>query len=402
MKTIPLVLIAALAGSGIGAAMAYVSVGPLAGDQLATPKTDRLPSESRDQIPTPKATVNAVVHDFGTMQRGATRTHEFVVRNDGDAPLTLTAGDTTCKCTSFTVSMQMVPPGGEALARLEWVAKSLPGAFRQSAALLTNDPYNSRIDLSVEGDVVNATGLQPDEFSLGRVGVNDSVSSSIVVLSFEEEDLIVKAETVDVQQSADKFSLEVTPLPADELPDSRAKAGARVTLTTAPGLPIGVLTEWVTLRTNVASKDGEPDTLQVPVVGRVEGDLSIHGPGWSPENGVLALGIIDNSVGKKTKLRVSIKGPDAEGASLKVVEVDPPELKVTLSEPRKVREQVVHVPMTIEVPVGTQPMNHLNTGYDSETGKYDYPEGRIRISSTLPSTPEIELRVRFAIEDTKR
>lgn len=35
----------------------------------------------------PKAVYPAMVHDFGTVERGATLEHTFIVRNEGTAPL---------------------------------------------------------------------------------------------------------------------------------------------------------------------------------------------------------------------------------------------------------------------------------------------------------------------------
>ena len=53
----------------------------------------------------PKAVVvNSEHHDFGSMDRNEHGTHAFVIRNDGDAPLTLVTGKTTCKCTVFAAA----------------------------------------------------------------------------------------------------------------------------------------------------------------------------------------------------------------------------------------------------------------------------------------------------------
>ena len=45
----------------------------------------------------PKVTiVNGERHEFGTMDRNAHGTHAYIVRNDGDAPLTLSTGQPSC------------------------------------------------------------------------------------------------------------------------------------------------------------------------------------------------------------------------------------------------------------------------------------------------------------------
>src|SRR5689334_8956734 len=57
--------------------------------------------------------VNGERYDFGTMDRNAHGTHSFIVRNDGDAPLTLTTGQPSCSvCIKiFQVAKDVLEPG---------------------------------------------------------------------------------------------------------------------------------------------------------------------------------------------------------------------------------------------------------------------------------------------------
>ncbi|MEM8865981.1 MAG: DUF1573 domain-containing protein [Planctomycetota bacterium] len=415
MKLLPMIFIAAAIGGGLGVAMAYTIVGPAESDPFAAiaeksaaKKSAASPAASVAPASQPQVVVDEPTFNFGVMQKGAKRSHAFVVRNEGDTPLVLTAGETTCKCTDFVTDTAPVPPGGETQVKLEWVAKTTPGPFRQKANLKTSDPSNPLVELYVEGEVVEPTGLFPRSFALGRIGADQRRTAAVVLMTYDQDELEVTAdppvsddESVDGETGgksrSEAYSLEVEQLTPENLPDERAKAGVRVTLTAGPGLPVGVVNDWVTLNTNLP----DAETLQVPILGRVEGDLSVHGPGWSAETGVLAFGIVKSEVGKKTKLRVSIKGPNAADANLAIDEVDPPELQVELGDPRQVREGVIHVPLSVEVPAGTRPMVRLNNGRKPD-GTYAYPEGIVRLTSDLKSTPEIELRVRFAVEGSAR
>jgi hypothetical protein len=51
--------------------------------------------------PWPKAVVMGPVFMFGTMRVGDDKSHDFVIKNEGDADLILKTGKTTCKCTRF-------------------------------------------------------------------------------------------------------------------------------------------------------------------------------------------------------------------------------------------------------------------------------------------------------------
>ena len=420
MKLLPLILVALVVGTALGTTLAYVAVGP-APEPVAVPVVDDLQGDDLDKllserlgnlIPTPAATPRAKLrvdeqeYDFGVMQRGAKQSHEFVIHNDGDAPLRLKVLKTSCKCTVGDAGGGPIPPGESAPVKLEWIARALPGPFRQTASLETNDPLHSPFELSISGEVIDATGLAPQEFSLGRVSTDESREASVVFMSFDREDLELTADPPDAEDNpgagGESYAVEVTPLAVEDLPDSRAKAGARITLKVKPGLPIGVINGWVTLHTNLP----EVEELQVPVFGRVEGDLSIHGARWSEHTGVLAIGIVDAKQGFKSRLRVSIKGEKANDPKLRIIEVDPPELQVSLGEAREVREGVAHVPLTIEVPAGTRPLVRLHTGRKPD-GTYQHPEGIVRLATgdaadetgdeRSGEDSEIELRVRFAV-----
>ncbi|MEN1681589.1 MAG: DUF1573 domain-containing protein [Planctomycetota bacterium] len=402
MKRLILLLVAAAVGSGVGAAMASLAVGPMEGDQLlgAAPAAVSVAAPSFD-AGEPRVAVELQEYNFGSMIRGERQSHRFVVKNVGDGPLTLTPGETTCKCTSFTVDNAVLPPGGSTEAEVTWEAKVSAGPFRQTANLETNDPRQPLVPLSVAGEVLDASDLDPQEFVLGRMGVEDSREVSLVVMTFDDPELEVTATPPQPvsDQAGDRdlpYRVEVAPLPTEELPDPRAKAGAKVTLIAGPRLPIGPVREWVTLQTNLKSFPSR----QVPIFGRVEGDMSIRGRGWSADTGVLALGFIKREQGRSVNLLVSVKGPDAAGAKLSVDEIDPPELLAELGEPRKVRDEVYHWPLKVAVPPGTPPMVRLQTGR-LPSGKFQFPEGRVRLASDLPSTPELELGVRFAVEASR-
>ena len=61
--------------------------------------------------PYPAVEVGETEYDFGSMDSNATDSHEFIFRNVGDAPLTLEAGKTTCKCTLSDIGDGTILPG---------------------------------------------------------------------------------------------------------------------------------------------------------------------------------------------------------------------------------------------------------------------------------------------------
>lgn len=381
MKPLPTALISAVLGAALGAAIAFArSESP--GD--SNPLADALAGPAAN-LSRPKVVVEEAEYKFGSMQRGATRQHEFVVRNQGDAPLRLTAGSTSCKCTQFVVEPKPVPPGEEITVTLEWIARSAPGEFRQTANLNTNDPSRPMVALSVAGEVVEPSGLEPNSFVFGDIRSGGSASTWVLFYSNDVEDLQIEAEVPSGESVSERFEVKVDPIDKQDLPNANAVAGYKVTLMAKPGLPVGQVMEWVTLKTN------QPDSeeLEIPVFGRVVGDITLHGSGWSEEAGVLHLGMVPAEEGMKRRLILSSKGQHASDTKYELLSVDPPELKVELGETRRKNDDVYHTIITIEVPAGTRPMIHLNT--------HQGDDGLVRLKTTHPTSSELNLRVRFAV-----
>jgi hypothetical protein len=149
---------------------------------------------------------------------------------------------------------------------------------------------------------------------------------------------------------------------------------------------MGRLDQWLTLHTNLP----EAKTLEIPVVGQVVGNISVHGNLWNENQGVLYLGHVMSDQGAVANLNIVVRKEGTEEVKLEVLSSDPPELVATLGEPRQLKASLVHVPLRIEIPPGTHPMVRLHTAQSDE--------GRVTIKTSLPEAPELVLSVRFAVE----
>jgi hypothetical protein len=90
------------------------------------------------------------------------------------------------------------------------------------------------------------------------------------------------------------------------------------------------------------------------------------------------------------RLNLAIRGDLAQSTELEVAETDPPELKATLGERRRISDQLVHMPLVVELPKGTPPM--VRTGEPAST------DAKIVLKSNNPKASEILLRVHFTVE----
>ncbi len=384
MRILSIILISAFVGTALGAAVGYVeernNVGTGAIIDGATAAT---PLVSEDA---PRVQVEQPNYNFGILQRGYKKSHEFVIKNVGKQPLKLSVGHTTCKCTLGEVSDRPIQPGEATNVKLEWTAKSDAGPFRQTASINTNDPLASQVTLSVEGEVTEASSLSPTELAFGRISTGETKSAQMFIMAMLQDKLEVGEPQLSDEKTRDKFDIKVERVEKSELPNPTAKDGVRITLTTKPGLPVGHFNEWLAVTTNMP----DADKIEIPVIGQVVGDISVRGIAWDEAQGALRLGSVESSKGKRDTLNLTVRGPEAGNVKFTVESCDPPELKVTVGEIKQLKPELVHVPLVIEVPPGTRPMVRLDTAQGEA--------GRIVLKTTHPSVPELVLGVRFSVE----
>src|SRR3954469_13838111 len=132
MRVLSTILVAALVGVLGGAAIAYVEIrsDPDAIDALSDELAEKAKSGGTESS---HIVVDGPNYNFGSMQRGTTKSHEFVIHNTGTAPLTIRNAGTTCKCTLSKVAEESIAPGGSTSVKLEWTAKVDHGPFQQTA-----------------------------------------------------------------------------------------------------------------------------------------------------------------------------------------------------------------------------------------------------------------------------
>ncbi|MEO1497585.1 MAG: DUF1573 domain-containing protein [Planctomycetota bacterium] len=400
------ILFSAAVGAAAGTWLAYRDTGPMTTAFYPSPTEAEGPSfggatppsavepapaatppiNTVTEAPTPHAEVDSSVHDFGTMIRGGTESHDFVVTNTGAAPLSLEMGSTSCKCTLSDAAISDLAPGESTTVTLTWVAKVNAGPFRQTANVLTNDPRHPRLVLSVEGQVTDVTGMKPREFLVGKVNAADTVEASVYLGSYEDTPIAVTAAMSNNTRNPDLYQVSVVPIEAAESPLEGATSAVRIDLVAGPGLPLGGLTEWVEIETNL---EGAAKVL-APVVGAVEGDISLHGRGWNRELGVLNFGTIPSAEGATAKLLVSFKGDTAADAAIEIAETDPAWIVAQAEPPRAVSETKTHIPLTLRIPPGQAPAIHNESGQG-------IGDAHVVLKTNNPETPEVDVRLRFII-----
>lgn len=106
--------------------------------------------------PQPNVAVPEASYDFGRIGAKDVVTRTFLLRNTGDAPLTISRAYTTCGCTTAVISADVIPPGKAVTAELVFDAGFHDAAgqtVRRGLIIESNDPDQPQAEIWVQADV---------------------------------------------------------------------------------------------------------------------------------------------------------------------------------------------------------------------------------------------------------
>lgn len=95
-------------------------------------------------------------YDFGTIGPQDVVEKTLIMRNTGDAPLTISRAYTTCGCTTAEISASVIPPGMVATIRLVFDAgfHDVSGqTVRRGLIIENNDPNQSQVEIWMQATI---------------------------------------------------------------------------------------------------------------------------------------------------------------------------------------------------------------------------------------------------------
>jgi hypothetical protein len=401
MKLLGLTFVACLAGFALGAGAAW--------QHIKKPAWQGFPVAENPATPqaVPKLAVDSELFVFGVMKGGGTGSHQFHFFNHGQAPLTLKAGATSCKCTVSEVEKGILSPGDSGSVTLQWHPKEVVGRFEQNAKIITNDPIRPELVLSVSGEVTVGLRAIPPSLVLSSLARQDTAHADVRIYCYlPGQPLEIDGFKMAYDALAPYFTVTHEPIPKSDLAqEPNAQSGVLLHVGVKPGLPQGPFQQTILIATN------QPDatSVAIPIEGKVSGDISVAGPDWDDDQNSLNLGAVKSQIGASRQLQLIVRGPknvDKNGADkngsdrnwaetrFEVGRVEPDYLHVTLGKTEVLGSgaslRISRTPLTIEVPPGSPQESHLG----SEQGHV----GVIVLETTDPQTPQFKVRVRFAVE----
>lgn len=191
-----------------------------------------------EQRPEPKLVVKERTVKIGRMTEGKRAKARFHIENQGNADLFIDRVSASCGCTiprKLTEDEKRVEPGEKLELVAEFNSKSRRGKQRKSVTVTSNDPYEPRLQLFIEAEVITLLDIQVKDrparrFSFGSVRPGTRIASTVDILP-TEPGRTFELESLEVRHAALTFTTEAT--------GKDDRRGVRVRFRVAPDAQIG-------------------------------------------------------------------------------------------------------------------------------------------------------------------
>ncbi len=300
------------------------------------------------------------------MRKESSKTHDFILLNKGDAPLTVTLIQTSCKCTIADLKGKKATllPGEKTEISLKWRAEDYSPRFAQSAQIQTNDPSREIIDLRVEGVVIQPLRPSPEKYVFSSVSASKESALGIRFFSYDYPDLKIVGHKFENESTSEFYELTTTDMESTQLrKEVGAKRGYILKLAVKPGIPIGSFQQKVIIETSAPAPD---QFVTIPIEGIAKGDISIVADlPYDPDHSILRFGNISRDKTAVGTMKFIIKNaPDDIKITFdKANSIDWELLGIEIGEPKKLAK-IVSIPIKVSVAKGQKPVSLIGPTQD--------------------------------------
>ncbi len=215
----------------------------------------------------PKAVPVEPITDVGVVPKGDKVVHDFLIRNEGDAPLQITDVKASCGCTVVDYD-KVVAPGQTGKIHAEVDSTTFNGPISKSVTVFTNDPDNAQIELTLRAKI--------EPFIQAKPGY----ARYITVQGEEKTGTISQTIWAPDGTSFDVLKVE-SPFPylktsyreakqEERIPDVAGKQW-RIEMTLSNDAPVGALADHVRITTNHPKQK----LVTIPISGFVRPILAV-------------------------------------------------------------------------------------------------------------------------------
>ena len=218
------------------------------------------------EAPGPTAVALETIKDFGVVNKGQRVTHEFKIRNAGDATLNITEVRPSCGCTVAEFDKAIAPgEEGKIIATVD--TRNFKGGIAKSVRIFTNDAENPQIDLVIKANVRSQVEVDPGYARFIAVYGEPQKTSVQSVWSQEHRDLEILG-----AESPYPF-VKVAYREAEEGERLRGVDGRQwqVEVELDQDAPVGPMADFIVLTTD----HPKLKTMRIPISGFVRPVISV-------------------------------------------------------------------------------------------------------------------------------
>jgi hypothetical protein len=257
-----------------------------AGAAAMTTPPAAVPAEPEKQ---PKLVVAEPVRDLGRVRRGERLEVVYELENAGEAPLQIRSAQPSCGCTVASFDKQ-IEPGEKGELRAVIDTANLEGALAKGVTVISNDPAQPRLVLTLKLEVLAYVHVTPSFARLLQVQSMPPAATAVHLWTVDGPPLELGA----IETGADWIVARARRAEPGERREEGPAEQWRVEVSLAPEAPLGPLTQSVVVATN---HPRQPE-VQIPLSGFVRPVLSTQptaadfgtlGRGADPKQFVLKL-----------------------------------------------------------------------------------------------------------------
>jgi len=307
----------------------------------------------------PKAVAVEPIKDVGFVAKGDMATNEFVIRNDGDAPLELREVRAACGCTVADFD-KVIAPGKTGKVRVTVDTKSFSGPTAKGVTVYTNDPEAPTIELTVRATIDQFIKMKPGYARFITVQGESKEGKIVQTLWTPDKSPF---EVVKVESPYPFLNVRFWEAkPEERLADNKDQQQWKVEIHLDNDAPVGALTQAVKIHTNHPKQK----LIQIPISGFVRPVMAVTPP-------IVDMGQVDG----KEPVRFSINVRNFATEPIKVTGIagDVQGVNAKIEPVQEGREYQVQV--TFQPDARKGPVN-----------------GKLTLTTDSPKVPRIEVQLK--------
>ena len=110
-------------------------------------------NSNAEKVLTPNIEMLETSYNFGEIQQGESVTHDFILKNTGDADLIISAAKGSCGCTVPQWPKTPIAKGEEATIKVTFNSAGRSGKQNKTVTLVTNAIPNTKV-ITINGNVI--------------------------------------------------------------------------------------------------------------------------------------------------------------------------------------------------------------------------------------------------------